>query len=82
MGNVAWQNFITKYNNNGVSVDALFGDPLWILGEGSPGLEEELDWIVQYQESAPVAARFKGLHMDVEVSDSRISFFGVWGNES
>jgi hypothetical protein len=47
----------------------LMGDAKWVVGEttdDAPTLQGSLNWIKQYQKSAPANARFAGIHMDVE----------------
>jgi hypothetical protein len=69
MGNAAWESFIAQCNTRGISVEALMGDAQWVLGkttENGPTLQHQLDWIEQYQKSAPQNAQFSGIHMDVE----------------
>ena len=69
MDNPTWQNFIKKCTAQGIAVEALIGDKLWIIGrstEAGPSFQDQLDWIEQYQASAPAGARFSGIHLDVE----------------
>jgi len=69
MGNDAWQSFMTRCNEKGISVEALMGDPQWIINKSTdngPTLQRQLDWIKQYHNNVPKNARFTGIHMDVE----------------
>lgn len=69
MGNEAWQSFIQKCNAKGLKVEGLMGDKQWVLGkttEDGPTLEHELEWIKNYQASAPSDAKLAGIHLDVE----------------
>ncbi|CAI6332677.1 unnamed protein product [Periconia digitata] len=69
MGNEAWQSFIKKCNSSGIAVEGLMGDAQWVLGgttEDGPTFQHSLDWVKQYQESAPDNAKLAGIHLDVE----------------
>jgi len=69
MGNAAWQPFIARCNAQGIAVEALMGDKEWIVGgttDDGPTLQRSLNWIEQYQKSAPANAKFSGIHLDVE----------------
>ncbi|KAF2713907.1 hypothetical protein K504DRAFT_462385 [Pleomassaria siparia CBS 279.74] len=69
MGNAVWQSFIQQCTARGITVEALTGDAQWIVGGtsgGGPTLKYELNWLKQYQNSAPLGARFAGIHMDIE----------------
>lgn len=65
ISNADWENFIEKSNASGIVVDALLGNPDWVLEAGD--LETELQWIEQYQNSASASSKFTGIHMDIEV---------------
>ncbi|KAH7110113.1 hypothetical protein B0J11DRAFT_208247 [Dendryphion nanum] len=67
--NKVWSNFISRCSASGIAVEALMGDAQWVLGKSSPNcdtLEQQLDWVQQYQKSAAAGAKLSGLHMDVE----------------
>ncbi|KAF2657739.1 hypothetical protein K491DRAFT_690802 [Lophiostoma macrostomum CBS 122681] len=67
ISNADWQSFISACTANGVEVDALFGNPNWILGSGTPTLQAQLNWIEQYQgNTTSEDQRFTGIHMDIE----------------
>ncbi|KAF1962369.1 hypothetical protein CC80DRAFT_160021 [Byssothecium circinans] len=69
MGNAAWINFVSKCNASGIAVEGLMGDAQWIKGKttaDAPTLDHSLNWIQQYQNSAPANAKFSGIHLDVE----------------
>lgn len=62
-----FESFIRQCNASGIVVEALMGNPRWILGDGTPSLQSNLEWIRQYQGNASADTRFTGLHMDIEV---------------
>ncbi|KAH8884382.1 hypothetical protein GQ53DRAFT_846310 [Thozetella sp. PMI_491] len=62
----AWQSFIAQCAAAGITVDALMGNHEWVIGSGKPTLQDSLDWIKQFQGSAPANSKFAGIHMDVE----------------
>ncbi|KAH7018064.1 uncharacterized protein B0I36DRAFT_335251 [Microdochium trichocladiopsis] len=66
LGNAAYQSFVAKCAGNGIRVQALIGDSSWATAEGFPNLKPKLDWLKQYQASAPAASRFSAVHFDVE----------------
>jgi hypothetical protein len=67
ISNPDWQSFISECTANGIVVDALFGNPNWILGSGRPTLQAQLDWIEQYQgNTTSDDQKFTGIHMDIE----------------
>lgn len=59
--------FIQQCNTSGIAVEALMGNPRWILGGGIPTLQSNMEWIEQYQGNVSADAKFTGIHMDVEV---------------
>ncbi|POS68821.1 hypothetical protein DHEL01_v212785 [Diaporthe helianthi] len=59
--------FIQRCTASGIAVEALMGNPQWILGGGTPSLQSNLEWIDQYQGNASADARFSGIHMDIEL---------------
>ncbi|VUC30551.1 unnamed protein product [Clonostachys rosea] len=61
-----WQNFISQCAGNGMKVEALIGNPQWVIGTGTPSLQSQLDWIQTYQAAATTNSGFTGIHMDVE----------------
>uniref|UniRef100_A0A8H7K4P8 Uncharacterized protein n=1 Tax=Bionectria ochroleuca TaxID=29856 RepID=A0A8H7K4P8_BIOOC len=61
-----WQNFISQCASKGMTVEALIGNPQWVIGTGTPSLQSQLDWIKQYQAAAITNSGFAGIHMDVE----------------
>jgi hypothetical protein len=65
--NKYFASFIRQCNASGIVVEALMGNPRWILGGGTPRLRSNLDWIEQYQGNVSADAKFAGIHMDVEV---------------
>lgn len=65
--NQYFASFIRQCNASGIVVEALMGNPRWILGGGYPRLQSNLDWIEQYQGNVSGDAKFAGIHMDVEV---------------
>lgn len=67
--NSYYEAFIQQCNASGIVVEALMGNAQWILGAGTPSLQSNLDWIGQYQGNASAAAKFSGVHMDIEVID-------------
>jgi hypothetical protein len=72
MGNAVFESFIQQCNASGIAVEALMGNSEWILGEGDPTLESQLDWLEQYQGNVSTSAQFSGIHMDVEVSKTPV----------
>lgn len=62
-----WDSFIRQCRTYNIIVEALIGNPEWVLGNGTPSLQSQLDWINQYQTVATADGRFTGIHMDVEV---------------
>lgn len=65
--NKYFASFIRQCNASGIVVEALMGNPRWILGGGTPRLQSNLDWIEQYQGNVSADAKFAGIHMDVEL---------------
>ncbi|KXJ87115.1 hypothetical protein Micbo1qcDRAFT_236564 [Microdochium bolleyi] len=66
LSNAAYQSFIAKCAANNIDVQALMGDSSWATPEGFSNLKPRLDWLKQYQASAPTASRFSAVHFDVE----------------
>ena len=67
--NQVWSTFIQTCTSAGIAVEALMGDAQWVLGRTSPDcdtIQEQLDWVRQYQVTAATGAKFSGIHMDVE----------------
>lgn len=65
--NAAFGSFISQCSAKGIAVGALIGNSQWILDQGSPSIDDNLSWIEQYQASAAANAKFKEVHMDIEV---------------
>lgn len=68
LSNSAYQSFIAKCTAQNIRVQALIGDSSWATSAGFPNLQPKLDWLKQYQASAPASSRFSAIHFDVEVS--------------
>ena len=69
MGLDPWRAFVKKCNAAGLKVEGLMGDKQWIKGsttEDGPTLAHELEWLKQYQASAPADSKLAGVHLDVE----------------
>ncbi|KAI9157940.1 hypothetical protein HJFPF1_05925 [Paramyrothecium foliicola] len=64
--NASWESFISQCSASGITVDALIGNPQWVLSSGTPTLESQLDWIEGYQRASGQTSGFAGIHMDVE----------------
>ncbi|KUI61121.1 hypothetical protein VP1G_08306 [Cytospora mali] len=62
-----FMSFIQQCNASGIVVEALMGNPKWILGGGYPTLQANMEWIEQYQGNASADAKFVGIHIDVEL---------------
>lgn len=54
---------------SGVAVEALIGDPQWILQINTASMASRLQWVQKYQASVGgnVDYQIKGLHLDIEV---------------
>ncbi|KAI1865355.1 uncharacterized protein JN550_008403 [Neoarthrinium moseri] len=66
MGNEVFYDFVARCNASGIVVEALMGNSQWILGQGEPTFQSQLDWLEQYQGSADASSKFAGIHIDVE----------------
>lgn len=73
ISNADWESFIKRFTASGIIVDALLGNPNWVLEAGD--LETELQWIKQYQNAASADSKFTGIHMDVEVRSKNTHIF-------
>jgi len=65
--NAAFGDFISQCSAKGIAVGALIGNSQWILDQGTPSINDNLRWIEQYQASVAANAKFKEVHMDIEV---------------
>jgi len=65
--NAAFSGFISQCSTMSIAVGALIGNSQWILDQGTPSIDDNLSWIEQYQASAAANAKFKEVHMDIEV---------------
>ncbi len=61
-----YHRFIAAATAQGISVQALDGDPSWALDSRRSKLQASLDWIASYQNAASTDERFSGIHMDIE----------------
>ncbi|KAH8655312.1 hypothetical protein BX600DRAFT_439824 [Xylariales sp. PMI_506] len=66
MGNTVFETFVEQCSTSGIAVQALMGNSEWILGEGDPTLDSQLEWLEQYQGNASASAQFAGIHVDIE----------------
>jgi hypothetical protein len=64
--NPVFASFIAQCTQRNISVQALIGNPQWLLNRGSPTLDSSLDWLVAYQTNATQDSRFSAIHMDIE----------------
>ncbi|ANC78646.1 hypothetical protein ABE65_018330 [Fictibacillus phosphorivorans] len=60
-----YQEFLSKANEIGVSVQALDGGPDWIE-PGHIGPKQFTNWLSSYQKEASKSEKFTGIHLDVE----------------
>lgn len=58
--------FIKNANNNGIKVYALDGNANWVLRNDRRGLDNFLNWVINYNSSKAQDERFVGIHLDVE----------------
>jgi hypothetical protein len=69
MGDAVFESFIAQCNTSGIAVEALMGNAEWILGQGDPTLESQLNWLEYYQGNASANSQFSGIHIDIEVTE-------------
>lgn len=57
---------VTRLHDAGIRVEALMGDATWYRTEARPRMHALIDAVGAYDEKAPDAARFDGVHLDIE----------------
>jgi hypothetical protein len=62
-----WKSFVSTARDNGIFVEALIGRGEWVVGQGTPSLEDSLAWIKKYAAASSGNSRLTGIQMDVEV---------------
>ncbi|WP_142393196.1 amidase [Alkalicoccus urumqiensis] len=62
----SYASFIQEAGERGMDVYALDGAPEWAAPKGERHLQVMLTWLTQYQQNHEGAARFAGIHLDVE----------------
>lgn len=62
----AYASFIGNASSDGIAIEALDGDPSWAQDPNHAGLLSFVSWTAAYNAAAPQAARFAGLHLDME----------------
>lgn len=77
ISSTVFQSFVAKCSSAepAITVEALMGDPSWILQTNPSSMTDRLQWVQDYQTSVATntALQIKGLHLDVEVSQKMIS---------
>jgi hypothetical protein len=61
-----WKSFVSTARDNGIFVEALIGRGEWVIGQGTPSLEDSLTWIKKYAAASSGNNRLTGIQMDVE----------------
>lgn len=62
----AYRSFIEKATAKNMKIYALDGAPNWADNKGDRHLTTMMNWVKSYQQQAPAAAKFSGMHLDVE----------------
>lgn len=62
----AYRSFIEKATAKNMKIYALDGAPNWAENKGDRHLTAMMNWVADYQEQATAAAKFSGVHLDVE----------------
>lgn len=57
---------IAAFSSRGISVDALDGDPHWVLPQNHSHAARAIELVKRYNGNARCAERFSGLHFDIE----------------
>lgn len=61
-----YQRFIAAASQQHITVEALDGAPSWALDTDRHKLQDSLQWITAYQQSATSDQQFSGIHIDIE----------------
>ncbi|SDO24672.1 hypothetical protein SAMN04488053_109113 [Alkalicoccus daliensis] len=62
----SYRSFIEKATAKNMKIYALDGAPDWAANKGDRHLNTMMKWVGDYQKQAPAAAKFSGIHLDVE----------------